>query len=79
MEAPHAEMLRGQRLDVALVTGAAGELGHRVAVALEELGASVALNHHSSTRPESLVPRCAVTSPPARRVASLFDPVCGSR
>jgi 3-oxoacyl-[acyl-carrier protein] reductase len=47
MDAPHAEMLRGQRLDgkAALVTGAGGEPGHRVAVALGELGASVALNH----------------------------------
>jgi len=47
IEADHAAISSGQRLDgkVALVTGAAGELGHRVAVALGGLGASVALNY----------------------------------
>jgi 3-oxoacyl-[acyl-carrier protein] reductase len=50
--APHAGVARGQRLDhkVAIVTGAGGELGHRVAMALGGLGASVVLNHRGNNR-----------------------------
>lgn len=50
--APHVDVARGQRLDgkVALVTGAGGELGHRIALALGGLGAAVALNYRDSPR-----------------------------
>ena len=48
----HAEVVRGQRLDgrVAIVTGGGGELGHRVALALGGLGASIVLNHRGNNR-----------------------------
>ncbi len=50
--APHADIVRGQRLDgkVAIITGAGGELGYRIALALGGLGASVVLNHRGNNR-----------------------------
>jgi len=61
LETEHATVISGQRLDgkVALVTGAAGELGHRVAIALGGKGASVALNHRGqdATRLASTIAR----------------------
>jgi NAD(P)-dependent dehydrogenase (short-subunit alcohol dehydrogenase family) len=92
IDTPHAEVLRGQRVDgkVALVTGAGGELGHRVAVALGELGASVALNHrgaHDAQIQAAIAPldEAGITGAEMRgdlassaTVASLFDQGRGS-
>jgi NAD(P)-dependent dehydrogenase (short-subunit alcohol dehydrogenase family) len=84
---PHAAVARGQRLDgkVALVTGAGGQLGRRVALALGDRGASIVLNdrgNHQAAVAETIGQLdgagASGTAVPAglsssTEVASLFD------
>jgi NAD(P)-dependent dehydrogenase (short-subunit alcohol dehydrogenase family) len=84
---PHVPVARGGRLDgkVALVTGASGELGRRVAAALGQLGAAVALAHRGPHRDSVAatvtglraadVTAVEVPAEPAGGTVALFDAV----